>query len=238
MVLPIIQRGEMRKNVRCFLLFFAALSLFTYSCATFPGEKKPGKAAEAEAPAETEKASLPTKDETESLALFTEVLDLVESSRDRRSVLPRIEEIYIRILNEYPDTPLAQESYWKLITIYVEDYAPPAYEKAESRYHQFLKKYRETYIKDFIEDTLGNSYYKHAEWNRLLKLSEPEFRHYNKTGKKPRASMIYMYAEAQYHLGRYNEAEKAYGIVSEQYPKLIVGIRAKAKLKQMKKHRK
>ena len=228
----------MRKNLHYFLLIIAVLAILTFSCATVPEESRPEKGVEIKPPAETIKAPMPTKDENASLALFTEILELVESTRDRRSVLPRIEEIYNRIINEYPDAPLAQESYWKLIEIYVEDYSPPAYEKAESLYHQFIKKYRETYMKSFIEDTLGNSYYKLAEWDRLLKLSEPIYIKYSQTGNEPRASMIYMYAEAHYNLGNYSEAEKGYRIVSEHFPKLIVGIRAKAMLKEIKKSRK
>lgn len=227
----------MRKNFHYFLLFITVLATFAYSCATVPEETQPEKAVEVKPAAETKKIAVPTKDETESLALFTEILELVESSRDRRSVLPRIEEVYIRIIKEYPDAPLAQESYWKLIEIYVEDYSPPAFEKAESLYQQFSKKYSKTYMKSFIEDTLGNSYYKNTEWTRLLKLSEPVYIKYSQTGKEPRASMIYMYAEAQYNLGNYDEAEKAYRIVSEHFPKLIVGIRAKTMLKEIKKSR-
>ena len=182
----------MRKDFHYFLLCIAGLAILTYSCATVPEETRPEKAIEIKPLAETIKAPMPTKDENASLALFTEILELVETSRDRRSVLPRIEEIYSRIINEYPDVPLAQESYWKLIEIYVEDYSPPAYEKAESLYHQFLEKYRETYMRSFIEDTLGNSYYKNAEWARLLNLSEPIYIKYSKTGNEPRASGIYV----------------------------------------------
>ena len=47
-----------------------------------------------------------------------------------------------------------------------------------------------------------------------------------------------MYAEAHYNMGNYGEAEKGYRILSEHFPKLIVGIRAKAMLKEIKKSRK
>ncbi len=214
-------------------LFFVLIVVLIYSCATAPKKTETEKPEEIKPSAETKNAPAPTAEETKSLELFTGVLELIESTDDRKSVLPKIEELYENIIRDYPDAPLAQESYWKLITIYVEDYSPPAYDKAEIKYNEFVKKYPQSYIKGFIDDTLTNSYYKNADWNGLLKLTAPVYQEYLEKGKQPRASMMFMYSEANYNLGNIEEAGKCYKIVSELFPKLIVGIKSKQMLEKI-----
>lgn len=202
-----------------------------YSCAAPPKKAETGKNEEITTPPAGTKTGLaPTAEETKSLELFTSVLELAESTDDRKSVLPKIEELYEKIIRDYPQTPLAQESYWKLITIYVEDYSPPAYDRAEMKYNEFIEKYPQSYIKGFIDDTLSNSYYKNADWNGLFKFTSPAYQEYLEKGKQPRASMMFMYSEANYNLGNIEEAAKGYKIVSELFPKLIVGIKSKQML--------
>jgi tetratricopeptide (TPR) repeat protein len=221
----------MRKNSWHLLLLVFVMSLI-YSCAA--GLKETEKAEEIMLPpGETKPAPTPTAEETKSLKLFTSVLELIESTDDRKSVLPKIEELYENIIREYPEAPLAQESYWKLITMYVEDYSPPAYDKAEIKYEEFVKNYPQSYIKGFIDDTLSNSYYKTADWNRLLKLSSLVYQEYLEKGKQPRASMMFMYSEANYNLGNIDEAAKGYNIVSKLFPKLIAGIKSKQMLEKI-----
>ncbi len=221
-----------KKNWHLLLLSFIVVLI--YSCAVAPKKAETEKTEEIKPPpAETKSAPAPTAEETKSLELFTSVLELIESTDDRKSVLPKIEELYENIIRDYPEAPLAQESYWKLITIYVEDYSPPAYDKAEIKYNEFLKKYPQSYIKGFIDDTLSNSYYKNADWNGLLKLTSPVYQEYLEKGKQPRASMMFMYSEANYNLGNIEEAGKGYKIVSELFPKLIVGIKSKQMLEKI-----
>ncbi len=216
-----------------YFIFLLLLFFCIYSCATAPQIAEPEKPEEITPPAEIKKSPAPTEEETKSLELFTEVLELVESNDDRKSVLSKIEELYDKIIRLYPDAPLAQESYWKLITIYVDDYSPPDYEKAEVRYREFLEKYPGSFMRGFIEDTLGNSYYNNLEWNRLLKLSAPAYQEYVENGKQPRASMVFMYSEANYNLGNIEEARKGYEIVAKLFPKLIVGINSKKMLQKI-----
>ena len=226
-----------------YILLF--ITLLLASCATVPKtitmpeekakeEEEKAKEKEVKPPVETKRIVVHTEEETKSLDLFTQILDLLESTEDRQSVLQQMEELYEEIITEYPNAPLAQESYWKLITIYVENYSPPKYGEAESRYHEFLEKYPKSFFKGFIEDTLGNSYYKHAEWDKLLKLSTPTYQEYVEKGKQPMASLLFMYAEANNNLGNFIEAEKGYKIVIEMFPKLIVGIKSKVMLKKLK----
>lgn len=228
----------MKKDAWLFLLLIVFFTVLISSCATAPEKIETEIPIEVKTPsAETKEVPVPKEEESKSLELFTEVLELVESTDDRKSILPKIEELYDKIIQQYPEAPLAKESYWKLITIYVEDYSPPDYERAERKYNEFLEKYPQSFLKGFIEDTLGNSYYKNAEWNRLLKLSTPAYQEYLENGKEPRASMIFMYSEANYNLGNIEEAEKGYRIITKLFPKLIIGIKSKKMIETIEKDR-
>ncbi len=227
----------MKRNSWHFILLIGLLALLDFSCATAPEKVVPEKPVQVKKQVEGKETYVPKEEESKSLELFTEVLDLVESTDDRKSILPKIEDLYDKIISQYPDAPLAIESYWKLITIYVDDYSPPAYDKAESKYQEFLRNYPQSFLKGFIEDTLGNSYYRNAEWNRLLKLSSPSYQEYLEKGSEPRASVLFMYSEANYHLGNIIEAEKGYKIVTKLFPKLIVGIKSKKMLEKIKENR-
>jgi TolA-binding protein len=213
-------------------------SIILLIAALLPSCAAPPKTAEIEKPpVEPKKKYVPTEQETKSLEVFTEILEVIEATNDRQSAIPKIEELYAGIIREYPEAPLAQESYWKLITIYVEDYSPPQYDKAEARYHDFLEKYPQSILRGMIDDTLGKSYYKSAEWNKLLELCTPAFKGYIEEGKQPRPTLLFMYSEANYHLGNFEEAEKGYEIVAELFPRLSEGMMSKKILEKIRKNR-
>jgi hypothetical protein len=93
--------------------FVSVLMFLISACATTTVvvvEKKPEP--EAEAPTiEAIRGYTPTESEVKSLEIFKEIYKLAVSSDDKRSYLPRIEELYTRIITDYPDAPLAKESY-------------------------------------------------------------------------------------------------------------------------------
>ena len=194
------------------------------SCTTAP--VKPDKEIkEPKVPLEQAKA--------ESLSLFNEILNLPEVAGDREAVLLEKEKLYIRIISEYSEVPLAQESYWRLIMLYVDDYSPPLYEKAESLYLEFIRIYPQSSLKGLIMETLSKSYYKTLEWDRLLSLTGTVFREFTQEGKRPRPLLLFMYAEANYKLGKFPEAEEGFKAMIDLFPNS--GKTAKARLKEISK---
>lgn len=181
---------------------------------------------------------LRTPQEMETLDIFSKILDLVETADDRRSVLPRIEELYRKIMKDYPETPLAQESHLRLISIYVDDYDPPDFSRAGRLHSDFLEKYPSSAMRNKVENALGKAFGKHAQWQSLLKLSTPAYKEYLEKGTSERPSLLFMYAEANYHLSNNAEAENAYEIVSRLFPNLVVGQNAKSILMKMKENKK
>jgi TolA-binding protein len=221
---------ELKFMNKCFTYILFLLFLLS-ACATEPVKK-----AEEEKPSvETKKALTPAEQETESLKTFNKILTISQSSNDRQAMLPQMEEIYAQLIKDYPDAPLAQESYWRLIIIYVDDYSPPAYEKAETLYNNFLENYPRSALKGNIDRTLGLKYYINKEWGRLLKLCAPVFKKYTEEGKSPMPFLIFMYAEANFHLGNLKESEKGFKIVIEQFPQLNENERAKARLEAIRR---
>jgi tetratricopeptide (TPR) repeat protein len=205
------------------------LVLLVSACAAPPVEKK-----EIVTPGVT---PLMKEREAEAFKKFNEILEISQSSRDRDSVLPRMEELYIELINEYPDVPVAQESHWKLIEIYINEHSPPQYEKAEKLYKVFASNYPESGFKGLIEKTLALKYYISKEWERLLNISAPEYKEYIESGKPPLPLLIFMYAEANFWLGNLDEAEKSFEIVIKDFPVLNENKRAMDRLHHIKKSR-
>lgn len=221
----------MRADVYCMLVIFL-FSIFAVTPATNPSEKQE----ETTPSEETKKKPYSTEQEEKAYELFEEILNLTETS-DIQAVLPQMEALYLRIIKEYPDIALAQECYWRLISLYVDKSTPPSYEKAEDLYNEFLKKYPASVIKSMIDDTLSKNYYKNKKWDKLVNLCLPAVNEYKEKGKLLNPNPMFMYAEAKFNLGDLIEAEKAYKVVIELFPKSSSATTAKARIEEIKKRK-
>jgi TolA-binding protein len=210
-----------------FSVFF--LSFFLAACTTTGVKQPEEKAVPAKAP-----PTAYTKEQKETLDIFTQILDIYENAESRQAAAKDAEVLYARIINEYPGTPLAQESYWKLITVAVRDYRPPDFEKAEVYYREFKVKYPDSVLKNAVDQTLINSYVRHKEWARLQEFCTPAVMQYKEQGNKISPLVLFMYAEANYRLDSIREAEEAYEIVLKMYPSISFGKRAKKRLKEIR----
>jgi hypothetical protein len=196
-----------RVNILFGILIFVFL---LYACAT-PPEQKPSGMINPSIPVEEQK--------TLAMAKFNDILTLRESTHDRDSIRPELENLYLDLVTEYPDAPLAQESYWKLIEIYLKEYSPPEYDRAEELYGRFVQLYPEAgMMKIMIDRTLGIMYYKNREWERLLKLSTPLFRAYVEEGKRTPPFMLFSYAESNFQLRNFDDAEQGFKVVLKDFP--------------------
>ena len=218
---------------RSFLYGFVLIVMT--ACATVPNETQQVLPKEPTPSDRMKQGQIHPEEEVKSFEMSNEIFAITRSTRDRQSILPKIEALYMDIIKKYPETPLAQESHWRLINIYINDYSPPDYDKAESVYHDFLKNNHDSPLKGVVEDTLGRSYVEHAEWNRLLTLSSPSYSGYIEKKITPKASLMFMYAEANYNLGNIKQAEEAYSIVSDLFPELMVGKKSKSMIEKIAK---
>ncbi len=209
-----------------FSVFF--LSFFLVACTTTGVKQPEEKAVPTKAP-----PTVYTKEQKETLDIFTQILDIYENAESRQAAAKDAEVLYTRIIKEYPGTPLAQESYWKLITMSVRDYRPPDFEKAEKHYEKFISKYPDSVLSNAVNQTLINSYVRYKEWARLQKFCTPAFMQYKEKENKISPLVLFMYSESNYRLGNIAEAEEGYKTVLELYPTISYGKRAKKRLEDI-----
>ncbi len=175
--------------------------------------------------------------EVKAFEKFNEILKVSRSSKNRTEVRPKLEDLYTQLIEDFPEVPLAQESYWKLIEIYVNEYSPTAYEKAEEIYSKFQENYPQSAARVFLVKTLSFSYYKNKKWEQLLKITEPVFKGYL-DGKDPLwVPLIFMYAESNFWLNNYTDAEKAFEILLEKFPQFKDNKLAEARIIYIQRNR-
>jgi len=161
----------------------------------------------------------PRRQET-ALELFNRILEISSSTEDRQAVLPDIEALYKRIITEYPDEPLAQESYWRLIKIYLEEHSPPSFKEAEDLFDDFTSRYPRSILKKMIIETMSGAYYRAGRWEKLLEISSPIIERYFTNGVRPDPGILLMYSEANLKLGHLEKARKGYETALGLYPRL------------------
>jgi len=220
------------KNFPILFICLILVSVFSY-----------GVAAE-EAKKDTVELSV-EEQEKKALETFQKILELTENT-DRTDVLPGIEAAYRDIIDKYPKASINQECYWRLMSLYITDYNPPAYEKAESLYGEFFKIYPDSTLKNMIVDILSNSYYRSAKWEKLLKFHTPVVKKFIElsSGKQSlekenltRPQEMFMYSEAKFNLGDLAEAEKGYKIVIALFPGSKESVVSKDRLEEINRRR-
>jgi TolA-binding protein len=171
-----------------------------------------------------------------ALVLFQQIFDIMQSS-DRKDAVPEMETLYREIIEKYTKAVLSQESYWRLVLIYLNDYDPPAFDKAEAAYADFIAKHPESQFRREIENDISNAYYRTGKWERLMKFCTPTVRQYIEKGRIERPRDMFMYAEAKKNLGDTAEAVKGYKIVIALFPKSREGLMAKQRLETIEKEK-
>lgn len=176
----------------------------------------------------------PDEQNSKAFLVFQRILDLTENN-ERATVLPQLEAAYLEIIQNYPKASVTQEGYWRLVSMYVSDYNPPLFEKAENIYNEFIRKFSDSNTRALIEETLSNSYYKNSKWEQLLRLHKPVIKQYIETGKLSRPLEMHRYSEAKYYLKDLSEAEKGYKIIISLFPNSHEASISKARLEEIKK---
>jgi TolA-binding protein len=168
---------------------------------------------------------------------FEKILEIVESS-ERKSVLSEIENAYLEIIDKYPKAPITQECYWRLMSVYLTDYDPPRIQKAETLYSDFIKKYPDSVIVNWMKDDLSKNYYEKRQWKKLMAFHAPAVKQYIEKRTLSRPTEMFMYSEAKFNLDDIDEAEKGYKIVISLFPNSMEGLKAKEMLDVIKKRKK
>jgi len=175
--------------------------------------------------------------EVEAFARLNEILQVSRSGRERNAVLAEKEKLYLKLIKDYPDVPIAQESYWKLIEMNLEDKTPLEYDRADALFNEFYEAYPESGMKGPVYRTFIINYTRNNEWKRLAGICEPEYMEYLEKGTSLYPLTIFMYAEANFKLGNYDEAEKAFRIIIEKFPYLKENGLSKARITYIERNK-
>lgn len=143
------------------------------------------------------------------------------------------EAAYADLINKYPDSQWVYECYNRLMLIYLSEYNPPAYDKAELVRLNFIKKYSDSTARNLLDDTLADAYYRHGKWTELIRLYTTSIKRFIEVWNLIRPRDMFLYAEAKFHLGDVNEARKAYNIILYYYPHSAESLTAKGRLEEI-----
>lgn len=205
-----------------------AALLLVFSCAA------PPKKAEIEEPVKPPEERPPAQVQDEmAMAEYEKMLDMT-IEQGKRNVLPQLEESYKNLIASYPDAYLAQESYWRLILMNLEDYSPPRVEQAEQYYEEFLKKYPGSRMKTILEDAIARFFYKRRLWGNLIGICSSHVREYIETGELRIPMFMFFYSEAKLNLDELKEAEKGYKIIIRHSPGSTEARLSKKRLDEIK----
>lgn len=221
-------------------LLFSSLLL---SCATTAGVKTDGKDVSPPPPPPpppppTEQAAPKSTDlsvegqDIMALEVFTEILEMTADAH-REDILPDMQIRYFEIIKDYPDSQYAEQSYWRLIRLYLYEHNPPRLQETEQLYSDFKKKYPKSYIKNAIEDTIARFLYRVKLWAKLRDFTRPSIKRYIKTGSINGPFFLFLYAEALMHLGDTVEAKKGFKLVIDRFPSTTETRISKKRLKEL-----
>jgi hypothetical protein len=131
------------KIVVCFLL--GATLLLLSGCA----EKTADAGPDAVKPEAVSLLS-PEEQEEKAYEVFREILEL-SRGESRQANLPQMKELYREIIDTYPESWLAQESYLRLIIMARQDKTAEGDTEAERLYQEYLGKYPDSGLRRILE---------------------------------------------------------------------------------------
>ncbi|GBD99000.1 hypothetical protein BMS3Abin07_01031 [bacterium BMS3Abin07] len=215
------------------LILISALSLL--SCAGMKPPRKPDEKNNVPPLIQEKKVTLPLEEQTKkSLELFNEILN-ISQERDRRANPDRMAELYARIINDYPGAPLAQESYMRLIGLYLRDYVPPRQREAMDLYRDYRKRYPESPLRNAVEDIISRFYYDKGEWVELKAFVSPYIKKFIETGELKTPVHLFYYSEAKFNLNDLRESYKGYEIIISKFPRTRSAGISEERLKEIRK---
>jgi tetratricopeptide (TPR) repeat protein len=158
----------------------------------------------------------PDEQDKKAMEAYENILTLAEGQR-RSQVLPQLERAHLDVIEMYPNSYFAQESYLTLIRSNLIDYYPPRWEKVEALYRQYVERYPKPRLNDTITFYIARAYYRHGKWPELAAFTIPFMKRYVETGTLPAPAHLFYYSEAMYYTADYSEAEKGYRLILTEY---------------------
>jgi tetratricopeptide (TPR) repeat protein len=119
--------------------------------------------------------------------------------------LETVERLYLEVIEKAPDTDEAQESHWRLATLYLQAYDEPKYPQARAILEQFLARYPESEGVEVVKPALGFVYEELEDWPAAA-ATYGEFVESADGAPEVIAEFGYAYAKALQNAGRKDDA--------------------------------
>lgn len=182
------------------LLVFLAIAILTASCAIKPATPPPTTLPVAPPAKVIEQKALESYVELQNLSM----------TMPQEQYLPRLEEGLKNIMQQYPETYLAEESYYHLINKYLNTFDPPRIEDAEDMYVQYFKAYEKPKLGPAINRIVADFYYTYGHWERLAAFCVPFVKSFLESVGTDDTLYVLYYADAKFNLKDYEEARRGY----------------------------
>jgi TolA-binding protein len=205
------------KRIAIIFLVILFSEFYLLSCAVAPPKEEPSE------------ISVEEQDRL-SMEKFEELLESTANIPHDKT-RPMAREGFYEIIDKYPDSYLAEESYFRLIISYLEDFYPPEEAKAEAIYREYFEKYPKPRLNNAINDTMVRFYYKTGSWEKLVAFSIPYLSDYVKTGTLKAPLFLFFYSEGKFNLNDLKEARIGYKTLIHYFPNSREAKIAKEKLK-------
>lgn len=126
---------------------------------------------------------------------------------------------YMEIIRDYPDSFYAEESYFRLMQSRIKYFWPPDFDGAEKHYAEYIRNYpKSERIVNLMNDYMVRTYYYYEQWSRMVTFLQPYLKNYIATGDAKPVHFMYYYSIAKFKLKDYEEARKGFDIVINQFP--------------------
>ena len=220
------------------IFFISAIIMLISSARVLAGPAGDTRKVESQAPSlavhDKENVALSLEEQIRlSSKEFIKIYEL-SPGKDRSANLEQIINQYYLIINQYPDAPLAEESYWHLIKIMVNDFQPAKKSEALELYNKFITNYPDSILRNVAADTLMRFYYHNKLWHDLLEMTAPYINEMKLIASLETPVPVFLYAEAQFHLDDIQEASKGYEAILNYFPDTLMARIAKVRIIDIK----
>lgn len=89
-----------------------------------------------------------------------------------RFAYEEIERLYLRVINECPDTDEAEEAYFRLSNLYRMGFDPPQYDRLRQLLESFLDRYPDSPGRAEMEERLLRAYENSGQWTQAIAIYE------------------------------------------------------------------
>jgi len=172
----------------------------------------------------------PTSQQRLAAQLFEDIYNI--SGGTGETIVAQKIALYRQIIDQCPDVPLAEESYWHLLKIMMKDVQPPQKEEALQLYATFNRRYPESRMRAVVSQELMKCLYQQAEWVDLDLIATAclQVATRNQDGASSEPVTVFLHAEAEYNLGKVPAAQAGYAEILHYFPQTRMAEIARARL--------